>query len=72
LFGLRTIPSTRQLARAIASTAIAHRQWLRDSRKSDLRSQMHGQALALAWPLGQYLGGLTAVRGLTHWRPAGV
>lgn len=72
LFGLRTIPSMRHLARAIASTAIAHRRWLRDNPQSDLRSRLHGQALALAWPLGQYLGGLTAVTGRAHWRPAGV
>jgi rhamnosyltransferase len=72
LFGLRAIPSVRHLARAIASTAIAHRRWLRDDPESDLRSRLHGQALALAWPLGQYLGGLTAVTGRTEWRPAGV
>jgi rhamnosyltransferase len=72
LFGLRTIPSARHLARAIAATAIVHRQWLREDPGSNLRSRLHGQALALAWPLGQYLGGLTAVTGRTDWRPAGV
>jgi rhamnosyltransferase len=72
LFGLRTVPSMRHLARAIASTAVAHRQWLRDEQDADLRSRLHGQALALAWPVGQYLGGLTAVSGRARWRPAGV
>ena len=72
LFGLRTVPTLRHLARAVASTAIAHRQWLRDDATSDLRGRLHGQALALAWPLGQYLGGLTAVTGRARWRPAGV
>jgi rhamnosyltransferase len=73
LFGLRTIPSMRHLARAIASSAIAHRRWLRDDEPaSNLRNRLQGQALALAWPLGQYLGGVTAATGRSHWRPAGV
>jgi hypothetical protein len=72
LFGIRTVPSIGHLARAMASTTIAHQQWLRDERRSDVRSRLHGQALALAWPLGQYLGGLTAASGLERWRPAGV
>jgi rhamnosyltransferase len=73
LFGVRTIPSMRHLARAIASAAISHQQWLRDDDPGwDLRSRLRGQALAFAWPLGQYLGGLTAVTGRLHWRPAGV
>ena len=73
LFGVRTIPSMRHLARAIASTALAHRRWLRDADTDpDFRSRVHGQALAFAWPLGQYLGGVTAVNGRPHWRPADV
>jgi glycosyltransferase involved in cell wall biosynthesis len=73
LFGVRTIPSMRHLARAIASTALAHRRWLRDAEPNpDFRSHVRGQALAFAWPLGQYLGGMTAVSGRAHWRPAGV
>jgi rhamnosyltransferase len=73
LFGLRTIPSLPHLARSIASTTISHRRWLRDHEPQiNLRSRIHAQALAFAWPLGQYLGGLTAVAGRQHWRPAGV
>jgi rhamnosyltransferase len=54
LFGLRTIPSVMALTRAIASTLPAH-----------LRSDMtvRAAALAVAWPLGQYLGARSAVRG---------
>jgi glycosyltransferase involved in cell wall biosynthesis len=73
LFGVRTIPSIRHLARAIASSARMHRRWLRDDDPEwDLRSRLRGQALAFAWPLGQYLGGLTGATGRRHWRPAGV
>jgi rhamnosyltransferase len=73
LFGVRTIPSIRHLARAIASTAISHRQWLREEDpNSDFRSHVHGQALAVAWPVGQYLGGLTAGSERAYWRLAGV
>ncbi|MBI3493615.1 MAG: hypothetical protein HY047_17835, partial [Acidobacteria bacterium] len=57
LFRLRTIPTLPLLARAIASTLAAH-----------LRCQRNGRAIALAcaWPLGQYLGALSAVKG---WKP---
>jgi rhamnosyltransferase len=54
LFRLRTIPTLPLLARAIASSLAVH-----------LRCQRNGRAIALAfaWPLGQYLGALSAVRG---------
>lgn len=63
LFGLRTIPSARSLAISIASTLRAH---LRHecSRRS--------LALAVAWPLGQYLGALSAVRRWDEPRFKGV
>jgi rhamnosyltransferase len=59
LFRLRTIPTLPLLTRAIASSLALH-----------LRCQMNGRAIALAfaWPLGQYLGALTAVRGWTLYR----
>jgi rhamnosyltransferase len=53
LFGLRTIPSLPLLARAIGSSLAAHLRC-----DPGLRSL----ALAFAWPLGQYLGGRSAVR----------
>jgi rhamnosyltransferase len=54
LFRLRTIPTLPLLARAIASSLAVH-----------LRCERNGRAIALAfaWPLGQYLGALSAVRG---------
>jgi rhamnosyltransferase len=56
LFQLRTIPTIASLARAIASSLALHWRLERTTR---------ALALAFAWPLGQYLGALSAVRG---WR----
>jgi rhamnosyltransferase len=58
LFGLRTIPTVPALARAVASSVREH-----------LRCEKSARALALAvaWPLGQFLGALSAIRG---WKPA--
>ncbi|HEX3702263.1 MAG TPA: glycosyltransferase [Vicinamibacterales bacterium] len=57
LFGLRTIPTLPRLARAIASSLRLHWRLERTARSL---------ALAVAWPLGQYLGAVSAVRG---WKP---
>jgi glycosyltransferase involved in cell wall biosynthesis len=57
LFGLRTIPTPYGLARAIGSSVHAHLRCEKSARAI---------ALAVAWPLGQYLGALSAVRG---WKP---
>jgi rhamnosyltransferase len=51
LFGLRTIPSLSSLARAVASSLTLHL-------KHD--PGLRAAALAVAWPLGQYLGGGSA------------
>ena len=59
LFGLRTIPAVGPLVRSILSTTFAHvriagsapGQWTR------------ALSLAVAWPLGQYVGGRAADRG---------
>jgi rhamnosyltransferase len=56
LFGLRTIPTSYALARAIASTLAAHLACETSARAA---------ALAVAWPLGQYLGGRGPVRPST-------
>jgi rhamnosyltransferase len=66
LFRLRTIPTMTDLLRAIASSLAVHARCERES----ARTMPSGRALALAvaWPLGQYLGALAAVRG---WRPRG-
>jgi rhamnosyltransferase len=65
LFQLRTIPTLSLLVRAIASSVALHRRCRSDGAAPD--SLMRALALAVAWPLGQYLGALSAVRG---WKPA--
>jgi rhamnosyltransferase len=72
LFGLRTIPRARDLARAIASTTRLHLQCERTARAAGQRETGRWRALglAVAWPLGQYLGGLSASKGYkpVRWR----
>ncbi len=60
LFRLRTIPSLPLLARAIASSL--HLHWRCDPFSG------RAVALAFAWPLGQYLGALSAARA---WKRSG-
>jgi rhamnosyltransferase len=73
LFGVRTIPTLRHLARAVAGSTIVHWRCLQaSSQASTLQGRLRAQALAVAWPLGQYLGGLTAANGHDGWRPTGV
>lgn len=73
LFGLRTIASPAGLARAVLLTIGTHHRLTRDA-GHPVWSQPWRRALALAvaWPLGQYIGGWTAARRLARWRPGGV
>jgi rhamnosyltransferase len=68
LFGLRTIPTARLLMRAIFSSAWLHMRHERQAAHTGNGKAGLGRALALAvaWPLGQYLGGLSAAKG---WKP---
>jgi rhamnosyltransferase len=68
LFGLRTIPSVRLLARAIVASVRLHLACERRAAQEGSGALGIGRALALAvaWPLGQYTGALAAVRG---WKP---
>jgi rhamnosyltransferase len=72
LFGLRTIPRASDLARAIASSARLHLQCERTARAAGQGAAGRWRALglAVAWPLGQYLGGLAASKGYkpVRWR----
>jgi rhamnosyltransferase len=65
LFGLRTIPTLSSLVRAVLSSLVLH---LRCAMSDRSRPGAAGRtiALAFAWPVGQYLGALSAVRG---WKP---
>lgn len=64
LFRLRTIPTPGQLARAIVSSLAVHRVCLVGAAAREPRRR--AIALAFAWPLGQYLGAVAAMRG---WKP---
>ena len=72
LFGVRTIPRARDLARAIASSTTRHLQCERRARAAGQGAAGVWRALglAVAWPLGQYLGGRSASKGHrpVRWR----
>jgi GT2 family glycosyltransferase len=63
LFELRTIPSATLLLRAISSCLALH---------GALEFNRRSLGLAVAWPLGQYIGGLSAARGWPMRRKKGV
>ena len=65
LFGLRTIPTATLLVRSVASTAQLNLRCEREASRQQAHTVGAARALALAiaWPLGQYLGGLSAARG---------
>ena len=68
LFGLQTIPSITALVRAVLSTMPLHLR-LEGSNQTHLPRAVR---LAVAWPLGQYLGGRDGVRkGHGANRPTG-
>ncbi len=73
LFGLRPVPTIGALATSVVSTLRAHRQVLGAAGvPAGSRQWRRGIGLAIAWPLGQFLGGWTAASGRPHWRPRGV
>ena len=57
LFGMRTIPTLPHLGRAVASSLALH---------VSLERSPRALALAIAWPLGQYLGGRDAAKAATQ------
>lgn len=68
LFGVRTIPHLAGLARAIGSSLGLHLRSvsLGSVERRGAKEVCRTLGLAVAWPLGQYLGGLFGARG---WRP---
>jgi rhamnosyltransferase len=62
LFGLETVPTARQLARAIAACVVAHVRCV-VCEGAGARDLPRALALAVAWPLGQYVGALAGRRG---------
>jgi rhamnosyltransferase len=72
LFGVRTIPDLGSLVRSIISSVRCHAQVLHDAGiRRGSAEWRRAMALALAWPLGQFLGGWTAARGRHDWRLKG-
>lgn len=65
LFGLRTIPGPGHLLRSMLATLADHRRCLAagDGPRPGPAEMARTMALALVWPLGQYLGGLAGARG---------
>jgi rhamnosyltransferase len=63
LFQLRTIPSVPALLRSVTSCLALH---------ADVEPGARALALAVAWPLGQYVGGVSAARGWRMRRRQGV
>lgn len=61
LFELRTIPTVPLLVRAVVSSLALHLR----CEQAKPGAWGRAMALAVAWPLGQYLGGLSAARGWT-------
>jgi GT2 family glycosyltransferase len=73
LFGVRTIPTVGALIRAIASCLRVHRHCIQESYPAaSISSVCRAMALAVAWPVGQYLGALSAAKGWTAFRVKGV
>lgn len=57
LFRVKTVPTAALAARAVAGALVEHLGWLRDERRTALAEELpRALALALAWPLGQYVG----------------
>jgi rhamnosyltransferase len=56
LFGLTTVPTVGSLLRAIAANIVTHSRLAAGEKRARVRDLLHGMMLAVAWPLGQYLG----------------
>jgi rhamnosyltransferase len=73
LFGVRTIPSLAHLVHAVAVTVVEHARVLGtgEGPRPGVREVARALGLAVAWPLGQYLGGRAAVTGTGSRHPRG-
>ena len=75
LFGLATVPSTLHLVRSIAVSAVSHTRWALGApigASSKLAQFPRALALAVAFPLGQYLGAKSADAGRELLRARGI
>lgn len=72
LFGLTTVPTAGSLLRAVASTIPVHARVASRETAGRTRALMRGAALAVALPLGQYLGARSAREGRPLLRTRGI
>jgi rhamnosyltransferase len=75
LLGLAAVPSLSALARSIAVSAGAHTRWVLSAPigiESKLAQLPRALALAVAFPLGQYLGAKSADTGREYLRVRGI
>jgi rhamnosyltransferase len=72
LFGLSTIPTLPALARAVCYTVPLHLRLAASEPRQRMRAMCRGAGLALAMPLGQYLGAKSAREGRELIRTEGV
>jgi rhamnosyltransferase len=75
LFDLRTVPSSLHLARAVTASLANHARWILAADtpwRGKLGELPRAAALALALPLGQYLGAKSADSGRDYLRARGV
>ena len=72
LFGLSTIPTIGSLLRAVATTIPAHLRMVTRQERASARAVARGAALAVALPLGQYLGARAAREGRDLLRIRGI
>jgi GT2 family glycosyltransferase len=63
LFGMSTIPSVPSLLRAVSTTMPLHARLAMQDKRSRARALATGLGLAVAMPLGQYLGARSAREG---------
>ncbi len=72
LFGLSTIPTAGSLVRAVAATLAAHVRVSIDGNHRRARGLARATALAVALPLGQYLGARAAREGRELLKTEGI
>jgi rhamnosyltransferase len=72
LFGMSTVPSFTALMRAVSTTVPLHARLAMTERRSRARALAHGLGLAVAMPLGQYLGARSAREGREFLKVEGV
>ena len=72
LFGLSTVPTVPSLARAVCATLPVHLRLAAAEPRSRLRAAVRAAGLAVALPLGQYLGARSAREGRELLQTRGV